>query len=407
MPALLLNTGYEGPRVAKFLGSKTYMLRKSIYGDEKPSELSVGDVKVYGRNMNISDSVNPLASFVLVRGGVSISMDGIICVEAKTVDRLKDFLGRLTTSDKRFYMRVPSKGIHGAIRRIKDSFSKEQAREALKIINSETYKKDIAEAKKSKNQYKFDKVIHRLLKSPKRQRKALNMRMTPYVYVELPDVNTDSIPVNAKGEFVINKLTEEEVPTVATSLDGYVTANGLSKYLHTSLKEAKSILEKHGGRFPASLAYRLYLSKLNGVFERGACGVTSDNVRFARLSEVAVILNVSRNKCGKLLQSEGWNWCVASVAKGAPVLVDMEDVRKYAVKSKDAALVRLVSGWLTGDTKTRKALLEDAKHRNSLVKKSKTKTTKRKPAESKTTKANPEKAKPAKDNTKQAKAQRA
>ena len=405
MPALLLNTGYEGPRVAKFLGSKTYMLRKSIYGDEKPSELSVGDVKVYGRNMNISDSVNPLASFVLVRGGVSISMDGIICVEAKTVDRLKDFLGRLTTSDKRFYMRVPSKGIHGAIRRIKDSFSKEQAREALKIINSETYKKDIAEAKKSKNQYKFDKVIHRLLKSPKRQRKALNMRMTPYVYAELPDVNTDSIPVNAKGEFVINKLTEEEVPTVATSLDGYVTANGLSKYLHTSLKEAKSILEKHGGRFPASLAYRLYLVKLNGVFERGACGVTSDNVRFARLSEVAVMLNVSRNKCGKLLQSENWNWCVASVAKGAPVLVDMEDVRKYAVKSKDAALVRLVSGWLTGDTKTRKALLEDAKHRNSLVKKSKTKTTKRKPAESKTTKANPEKAKPAKDNTKQAKAQ--
>ena len=405
MPALLLNTGYEGPRVAKFLGSKTYMLRKSIYGDEKPSELSVGDVKVYGRNMNISDSVNPLASFVLVRGGVSISMDGIICVEAKTVDRLKDFLGRLTTSDKRFYMRVPAKGIHGAIRRIKDSFSKEQAREALKIINSETYKKDIAEAKKSKNQYKFDKVIHRLLKSPKRQRKALNMRMTPYVYAELPDVNTDSIPVNAKGEFVINKLTEEEVPTVATSLDGYVTANGLSKYLHTSLKEAKSILEKHGGRFPASLAYRLYLVKLNGVFERGACGVTSDNVRFARLSEVAVMLNVSKNKCGKLLQSEGWNWCVASVAKGAPVLVDMEDVRKYAVKSKDAALVRLVSGWLTGDTKTRKALLEDAKHRNSLVKKSKTKTTKRKPAESKTTKANPEKAKPAKDNTKQAKAQ--
>ena len=407
MPALLLNTGYEGPRVAKFLGSKTYMLRKSIYGDEKPSELSVGDVKVYGRNMNISDSVNPLASFVLVRGGVSISMDGIICVEAKTVDRLKDFLGRLTTSDKRFYMWVPSKGIHGAIRRIEDSFRKEQAREALKIINSETYKKDIAEAKKSKNQYKFDKVIHRLLKSPKRQRKALNMRMTPYVYAELPDVNTDSIPVNAKGEFVINKLTEEEVPTVATSLDGYVTANGLSKYLHMSLKEAKSILEKHGGRFPASLAYRLYLSKLNGVFERGACGVTSDNVRFARLSEVAVMLNVSRNKCGKLLQSEGWNWCVASVAKGAPVLVDMEDVRKYAVKSKDAALVRLVSGWLTGDTKTRKALLEDAKHRNSLVKKSKTKTTKRKPAESKTTKANPEKAKPAKDNTKQAKAQRA
>ena len=407
MPALLLNTGYEGPRVAKFLGSKTYMLRKSIYGDEKPSELSVGDVKVYGQNMNISDSVNPLASFVLVRGGVSISMDGIICVEAKTVDRLKDFLGRLTTSDKRFYMRVPSTGIRGAIRRIKDSFSKEQAREALKIINSETYKKDIAEAKKSKNQYKFDKVIHRLLKSPKRQRKALNMRMTPYVYAELPDVNTDSIPVNAKGEFVINKLTEEEVPTVATSLDGYVTANGLSKYLHMSLKEAKSILEKHGGRFPASLAYRLYLVKLNGVFERGACGVTSDNVRFARLSEVAVMLNVSRNKCGKLLQSENWNWCVASVAKGAPVLVDMEDVRKYAVKSKDAALVRLVSGWLTGDTKTRKALLEDAKHRNSLVKKSKTKTTKRKPAESKTTKANPEKAKPAKGNTKQAKAQRA
>ena len=405
MPALLLNTGYEGPRVAKFLGSKTYMLRKSIYGGERPSELSVGDVKVYGRNMNISDSVNPLASFVLVRGGVSISMDGIICVEAKTVDRLKDFLGRLTTSDKRFYMRVPSTGIRGAIRRIKDSFSKEQAREALKIINSETYKKDIAEAKKSKKQYKFDKVIHRLLKSPKRQRKALNMRMTPYVYAELPDVNTDSIPVNAKGEFVINKLTEEEVPTVATSLDGYVTANGLSKYLHTSLKEAKSILEKHGGRFPASLAYRLYLVKLNGVFERGACGVTSDNVRFARLSEVAVMLNVSRNKCGKLLQSENWNWCVASVAKGAPVLVDMEDVRKYAVKSKDAALVRLVSGWLTGDTKTRKSLLEDAKIRNSLTKKSKTKTTKRKPAESKTTKANPEKAKPAKDNTKQAKAQ--
>lgn len=359
MPALLLNTGYEGPRVAKFLGSKTYMLRKSIYGDERPSELSVGDVKVYGRNMNISDSVNPLASFVLVRGGVSISMDGVICVEAKTVDRLKDFLGKLTTSDKRFYMRVPSK------------------------------------------------VIHRLLKSPKRQSKSLNMRMTPYVYAELPDVNTDSIPVNYKGVFVINKLTGEEVPTVATSLDGYVTAHGLSKYLHTSLKEAKSILEKHGGRFPASLAYRLYLSKLNGVFERGACGVTSDNVRFARLSEVAVILNVSKNKCEKLLQSEGWNWCVTSVAKGAPVLVDMEDVRKYAVKSKDEALVRLVSGWLIGDTKTRKSLLEDAKRRNSLVKKSKTKTTKRKPAESKTTKAYPEKAKPAKDNTKQARAQRA
>ena len=407
MPALLLNTGYEGPRVAKFLGSKTYMLRKSIYGDEMPSELSVGDVKVYGRNMNISDSVNPLASFVLVRGGVSISMDGVICVEAKTVDRLKDFLGKLTTSDKRFYMRVPSKGIHGAIRRIKDSFSKEQAREALKIINSETYKKDTDNAKKPKTRYKFDKVIHRLLKSPKRQGKALNMRMTPYVYAELPDVNTDSIPVNYKGVFVINKLTGEEVPTVATSLDGYVTAHGLSKYLHTSLKEAKSILEKHGGRFPASLAYRLYLSKLNGVFERGACGVTSDNVRFARLSEVAVILNVSKNKCGKLLQSEGWNWCVTSVAKGAPVLVDMEDVRKYAVKSKDAALVRLVSGWLIGDTKTRKSLLEDAKRRNSLVKKSKTKTTKRKPAESKTTKAYPEKAKPAKDNTKQARAQRA
>lgn len=407
MPALLLNTGYEGPRVAKFLGSKTYMLRKSIYGDERPSELSVGDVKVYGRNMNISDSVNPLASFVLVRGGVSISMDGIICVEAKTVDRLKDFLGKLTTSDKRFYMRVPSTGIHDAIRRIKDSFSKEQAREALKIINSETYKKDIAEAKKSKNQYKFDKVIHRLLKSPKRQGKALNMRMTPYVYAELPDVNTDSIPVNYKGVFVINKLTGEEVPAVATSLDGYVTAYGLSKYLHTSLKEAKSILEKHGGRFPASLAYRLYLSRLNGVFERGACGVTSDNVRFARLSEVAVILNVSKNKCEKLLRSEGWNWCVTSVAKGAPVLVDMEDVRKYAVKSKDAALVRLVSGWLIGDGETRKSLLEDAKIRNSLVKKSKTKTTKRKPAESKTTKANPEKAKPAKDNAKQAKAQRA
>lgn len=407
MPALLLNTGYEGPRVAKFLGSKTYMLRKSIYGDERPSELSVGDVKVYGRNMNISDSVNPLASFVLVRGGVSISMDGIICVEAKTVDRLKDFLGRLTTSDKRFYMRVPSTGIHGAIRRIKDSFSKEQAREALKIINSETYKKDIAEAKKSKNQYKFDKVIHRLLKSPKRQSKSLNMRMTPYVYAELPDVNTDSIPVNYKGVFVINKLTGEEVPTVATSLDGYVTAHGLSKYLHTSLKEAKSILEKHGGRLPASLAYRLYLSKLNGVFERGACGVTSDNVRFARLSEVAVILNVSKNKCEKLLQSEGWNWCVTSVAKGAPVLVDMEDVRKYAVKSKDAALVRLVSGWLTGDTKTRKALLEDAKHRNSLAKKSsgnpkpvKAKTAKHKTVESKTTKSKTAKAK-------QAKAQRA
>ena len=112
------------------------------------------------------------------------------------------------------------------------------------------------------------------------------------------------------------------------------------------------------------------MSRLNGVFERGACGVTSDNVRFARLSEVAVILNVSKNKCEKLLQSEGWNWCVTSVAKGAPVLVDMEDVRKYAVKSKDAALVRLVSGWLTGDTKTRKALLEDAKHRNRLTKKS-------------------------------------
>lgn len=403
MPALLLNTGYEGPRVAKFLGSKTYMLRKSIYGDEKPSELSVGDVKVYGRNMNISDSVNPSASFVLVRGGVSISMDGIICVEAKTVDRLKDFLGRLTTSDKRFYMRVPSTGIHGAIRRIKDSFSKEQAREALKIINSETYKKDIAEAKKSKNQYKFDKVIHRLLKSPKRQSKSLNMRMTPYVYVELPDVNTDSIPVNYKGVFVINKLTGEEVPTVVTSLDGYVTTNGLSKYLHTSLKEAKSILEKHGGRFPASLAYRLYLSKLNGVFERGACGVTSDNVRFARLSEVAVMLNVSRNKCGELLQSENWNWCVTSVAKGAPVLVDMEDVRKYAVKSKDAALVRLVSGWLTGDTKTRKALLEDAKIRNSLAKKSsgnpkpvKPKTAKHKTVESKTTKSKTAKAKQAK-----------
>lgn len=372
MPALLLNTGYEGPRVAKFLGSKTCMLRKRIYGDEKPSELSVGDVKVYGRNMNISDSVNPLASFVLVRGGVSISMDGIICVEAKTVDRLKAFLNKLTVSDKHFYVQVPTTGIYGEVKRIEDNFDKDQAKEALKILDSETYKKDTDNAKKSKKQYKFDKVIHRLLKSPKRQSKALNMRMTPYVYAELPDVNTDSIPVNAKGAFVINKLTEEEVPTVVTSLDGYVTANGLSKYLHMSLKEAKSILEKHGGRFPASLAYRLYLSRLNGVFERGACGVTPGNARFARLSEVAVMLNVSKNKCEKLLQSENWNWCVSSVAKGAPVLVDMEDVRKYAAKSKNEVLVSSVSSWLTGDTETRKALLEDAKHRNSLVKKSKT-----------------------------------
>ena len=371
MPALLLNTGYEGPRVAKFLGSRTCMLRKSIYGDERPSELSVGDVKVYGRNMNISDSVNPLASFVLVRGGVSISMDGIICVEAKTVDRLKAFLNKLTVSDKHFYVRVPTSGIYGEVKRIEDSFDKDQAREALKILDSETYKEDTTNVKKSKTRYKFDKVIHRLLKSPKRQSKALNMRMTPYVYAELPDVNTDSIPVNAKGEFVINKLTEEEVPTVVTSLDGYVTANGLSKYLHMSLKEAKSILEKHGGRFPASLAYRLYLSRLNGVFERGACGVTPGNARFGRLSEVAVMLNVSKNKCEKLLQSENWNWCVSSVAKGAPVLVDMEDVRKYAAKSKNEVLVSSVSSWLTGDTETRKALLEDAKRRNSLVQKTK------------------------------------
>lgn len=405
MPALLLNTGYEGPRVAKFLGSKTYMLRKSIYGGERPSELSVGDVKVYGQNMDVSDQVNPSASLVLVRGGVSINMDGVICVEAKTVDRLKAFLNKLTVSDKHFYVQVPTSGIRGEVKRIEDSFDKEQVKEALKILDSETYNKDTDNAKKSKNQYKFDKVVHRLLKSPKRQSKSLNMRMTPYVYAELPDVNTDSIPVNAKGEFVINKLTEEEVPTVATSLDGYVTANGLSKYLHMSLKEAKSILEKHGGRLPASLAYRLYLTRLNGVFERGACGVTPDNARFARLSEVAVILNVSRDKCGKLLQSENWNWCVASVAKGAPVLVDMEDVRKYAVNSKDEVLVSSVSGWLTGDTETRKALLEDAKNRNSLGKKSKT--AKHKTVESKTTKANPEKAKPAKDNTKQAKAQRA
>lgn len=405
MPALLLNTGYEGPRVAKFLGSKTYMLRKSIYGGERLSELSVGDVKVYGQNMDVSDQVNPSASLVLVRGGVSINMDGVVCVEAKTVDRLKAFLNKLTVSDKHFYVQVPTSGIRGEVKRIEDSFDKEQAKEALKILDSETYEKDTDNVKKSKTRYKFDKVIHRLLKSPKRQRKALNMRMTPYVYAELPDVNTDSIPVNAKGEFVINKLTEEEVPTVATSLDGYVTANGLSKYLHMSLKEAKSMLEKHGGRLPASLAYRLYLSKLNGVFERGACGVTSDNVRFARLSEVAVMLNVSKNKCEKLLQSEHWTWCVSSVAKGAPVLVDMEDVRKYAVKVKDEVLVSSVSGWLTGDTETRKALLEDAKHCNSLVKKSKT--AKHKTVESKTTKANPEKAKPAKDNTKQAKAQRA
>lgn len=387
MPALLLNTGYEGPRVAKFLGSKTYMLRKSIYGDEKPSELSVGDVKVYGQNMNVSDQVNPSASLVLVRGGVSINMDGVVCVEAKTVDRLRAFLNKLTVSDKHFYVQVPTSGIRDAVKRIEDSFDKEQAREALKIFDSETYKEDTTNVKKSKTRYKFDKVIHRLLKSPKRQRKALNMRMTPYVYAELPDVNTDSIPVNAKGEFVINKLTEEEVPTVATSLDGYVTANGLSKYLHMSLKEAKSMLEKHGGRLPASLAYRLYLVKLNGVFERGACGVTSDNARFARLSEVAVMLNVSKNKCEKLLQSENWNWCVTSVAKGAPVLVDMEDVRKYAVKVKDEVLVSSVSGWLAGDTETRKALLEDAKHRNSLVQKTK-------PAKTKSEKAKPAKIKP-------------
>ncbi len=380
--------------------------------------------------MNISDSVNPLASFVLVRGGVSISMDGIICVEAKTVDRLRAFLNKLTVSDKHFYVQVPTTGIYGEVKRIEDSFDKEQAREAtvdrlraflnkltvsdkhfyvqvpttgiygevkriedsfdkeqareaLKILDSETYKEDTTNVKKSKTRYKFDKVIHRLLKSPKRQSKALNMRMTPYVYAELPDVNTDSIPVNAKGEFVINKLTEEEVPTVVTSLDGYVTANGLSKYLHMSPKEAKSMLEKHGGRFPASLAYRLYLSRLNGVFERGACGVTPGNARFARLSEVAAMLNVSKNKCEKLLQSEHWTWCVSSVAKGAPVLVDMEDVRKYAAKSKNEALVRLVSGWLTGDTETRKALLEDAKHRNSLVQKTKsakTESAKAKPA---------------------------
>lgn len=387
MPALLLNTGYEGPRVAKFLGSKTYMLRKSIYGDEKPSELSVGDVKVYGQNMNVSDQVNPSTSLVLVRGGVSINMDGVVCVEAKTVDRLRAFLNKLTVSDKHFYVQVPTSGIRDAVKRIEDSFDKEQAREALKIFDSETYKEDTTNVKKSKTRYKFDKVIHRLLKSPKRQRKALNMRMTPYVYAELPDVNTDSIPVNAKGEFVINKLTEEEVPTVATSLDGYVTANGLSKYLHMSLKEAKSMLEKHGGRLPASLAYRLYLVKLNGVFERGACGVTSDNARFARLSEVAVMLNVSKNKCEKLLQSENWNWCVTSVAKGAPVLVDMEDVRKYAVKVKDEVLVSSVSGWLAGDTETRKALLEDAKHRNSLVQKTK-------PAKTKSEKAKPAKIKP-------------
>lgn len=371
MPALLLNTGYEGPRVAKFLGSKTYMLRKSIYGDEKPSELSVGDVKVYGQNMDVSDQVNPSASLVLVRGGVSINMDGVVCVEAKTVDRLRAFLNKLTVSDKHFYVRVPTTGIYGEVKRIEDSFDKGQAREALKIFDSETYKEGTTNARKSKTRYKFDKVIHRLLKSPKRQRKALNMRMTPYVYAELPGVNTDSIPVNAKGEFVINKLTGEEVPTVVTSLDGYVTANGLSKYLHMSLKEAKSVLEKHGGRFPASLAYRLYLSRLNGVFERGACGVTSDKGRFARLSEVAVMLNVSKNKCEKLLQSEHWTWCVSSVAKGAPVLVDMEDVRKYAAKSKNEALVSSVSGWLTGDTGRRKSLLEDAKHRNSLVQKTK------------------------------------
>lgn len=371
MPALLLNTGYEGPRVAKFLGSKTYMLRKSIYGDERPSEFSVGDVKIYGQNMDVSDQVNPSASLVLVRGGVSINMDGVVCVEAKTVDRLRAFLNKLTVSDKHFYVQVPTTGIYGEVKRIEDSFDKEQAKEALKILDSETYKKDTDNAKKSKTRYKFDKVIHRLLKSPKRQSKALNMRMTPYVYADLPDVNTDSIPVNAKGEFVINKLTEEEVPTVATSLDGYVTANGLSKYLHMSLKEAKSILEKHGGRLPASLAYRLYLSRLNGVFERGACGVTPGNAGFARLSEVAAMLNVSKNKCEKLLQSEHWTWCVSSVAKGAPVLVDMEDVCKYAAKSKNEALVRLVSSWLTGDTETRKALLEDAKHRNSLVQKTK------------------------------------
>lgn len=334
MPALLLNTGYEGPRVAKFLGSKTYMLRKSIYGDESPSELSVGDVKVYGQNMDVSDKVNPSASFVLVRGGVSISMGGIVCVEAKSVDRLKSFLSRLTSSDKHFYMQVPTTGIHGAVKRIEDSFDKEQAKEALKILNSETYKEDAANAKKPKTQYKFEKVMHRLLKSPKRQKKALNMRMTPYVYTELPDVNTDNIPVNAKGEFVINKLTGEEVPTVATALDGYVTANGLSKYLHMSLKEAKSILGKHGGRLPASLAYRLYLARLNGVFERGACGVNSDNGNFARLAEVAVMLNVSRSTCERLLKREHWNWCVASVAKGAPVLVDLGDVRRYAAESK-------------------------------------------------------------------------
>lgn len=382
MPALLLNTGYEGPRVAKFLGSKTYMLRKSIYGDEKPSELSVGDVKVYGQNMNVSDQVNPSASLVLVRGGVSINMDGVVCVEAKTVDRLRAFLNKLTVSDKHFYVQVPTTGIYGEVKRIEDSFDKEQAREALKILDSETYKKDTDNVKKSKTRYKFDKVIHRLLKSPKRQSKALNMRMTPYVYAELLDVNTDSIPVNAKGEFVINKLTGEEVPTVVTSLDGYVTANGLSKYLHMSLKEAKSILEKHGGRFPASLAYRLYLVRLNGVFERGACGVTPGNARFARLSEVAVMLNVSKNKCEKLLQSEHWTWCVTSVAKGASVLVDMEDVRKYAAKSKNEMLVRLVSSWLTGDTETRKALLEDTKHRNSLVQKTK-------PAKTESAKAKP------------------
>lgn len=405
MPALLLNTGYEGPRVAKFLGSKTYMLRKSIYGGERPSELSVGDVKVYGKNMDVSDQVNPSASLVLVRGGVSINMDGVVCVEAKTVDRLKAFLNKLTVSDKHFYVQVPTSGIRGEVKRIEDSFDKEQAKEALKILDSETYKKDTDNVKKSKTRYKFDKVIHRLLKSPKRQRKALNLRMTPYVYADLPDVNTDSIPVNAKGEFVINKLTEEEVPTVATALDGYVTANGLSKYLHMSLKEAKSILEKHGGRLPASLAYRLYLVRLNGVFERGACGVTPDNARFARLSEVAVMLNVSRNKCGKLLQSEHWTWCVASVAKGAPVLVDMEDVRRYAVKVKDEVLVSSVSGWLTGDTETRKALLEDAKHRNSLVKKSKT--AKHKTVESKTTKAKTTKAKVEEAKTTKAKAKRA
>lgn len=94
---------------------------------------------------------------------------------------------------------------------------------------------------------------------------------------------------------------------------------------------------------------------------------------------------------------------MTSVAKGAPVLVDMEDVRKYAVKSKDAALVSSVSGWLTGDTKTRKSLLEDAKIRNSLVKKSsgnpkpvKPKTAKHKTVESKTTKSKTAKAKQAK-----------